>query len=133
MERRTQFSWLFIPLLCGILLAAVPVGRLISFSLLPHKVGSEKFIYLIVRKGQSSVEISKALASQGIVSDGKLFAWIGRLTFQWKGVKAGEYKLSPSMSPFEIFSTITSGISAAHPLTIREGENMYEIAGDLQS
>jgi UPF0755 protein len=37
------------------------------------------------------------------------------------------------MSPIEIFSTLTSGISAAHPITVREGENFYEIANDLEA
>jgi UPF0755 protein len=36
------------------------------------------------------------------------------------------------MTPLQIFSTLTSGVSVAHPVTIREGENMYEIATDLE-
>jgi cell division protein YceG involved in septum cleavage len=39
--------------------------------------------------------------------------------------------MSTDMSPGEIFDVITSGVSIAHPVTVREGENMYEIADDL--
>ena len=36
------------------------------------------------------------------------------------------------MTPLEIFTILTSGISTTHPVTVREGENMYEIAEDLE-
>jgi UPF0755 protein len=36
------------------------------------------------------------------------------------------------MSPFAILLTFTSGISIVHPVTVREGENIYEIAQDLR-
>ena len=37
------------------------------------------------------------------------------------------------MTPMEIYATLVSGISVAHPVTVREGENSYEIADDLAS
>ena len=37
------------------------------------------------------------------------------------------------MTPLELLGVITSGISVVHPVTVREGENMYEIAADLAS
>ena len=75
--------------------------------------------------------MSRSLNKLGIIANSRWFFWYGRLTGKWKKVKVGEYRLSPSMSPIEIFNTLTSGISIGHPITIREGENLYEIAEDL--
>jgi UPF0755 protein len=37
------------------------------------------------------------------------------------------------MTPIEVLATITSGISIKHPVTIREGQNMYEVAAELEA
>jgi UPF0755 protein len=57
---------------------------------------------------------------------------LGRVSRLWKRVKAGEYKFTPQMTPLEVFRVLTSGVSVLHPLTVREGENMYQIAQDLE-
>ena len=90
-------------------------------------------IILEVHKGQSPNELTHLLITQGVVADGRSFIWLGRLTRQWKKIKAGEYKLAGAMSPLEIFATITSGVSVPHPITVREGENMYEVAADVEA
>ncbi len=68
------------------------------------------------------------MESKGIVSSSLRFWWLGRLTRQWGNIKAGEYKVSASQPPLQIFQIITSGISVTRPLTIPEGENLYEVA-----
>ncbi len=110
---------------------SIPAIQLALFAFSSAQPGSSSTTLIEVNKGEAQTEIIKKLVTHGIISDGKFFLWLGKITRQWKGIKAGEYKLSPSMSPIEIFSVITSGISASHPLTVREGENIYEIADDL--
>jgi len=94
-----------------------------------ESANSEKFIE--IRKGESPQEISRILFSDDLISDSGGFVLAGRLLRQWRKIKVGEYKLAAGMSPMEIFNIITSGISVSHPVTVREGENMYEIADDL--
>jgi UPF0755 protein len=48
-------------------------------------------------------------------------------------MKAGEYQVSASMTPIQILGVVTSGISLSHPITIREGDNLYEVADLLDS
>jgi UPF0755 protein len=86
-----------------------------------------------IRKGETNGEIARQLLSKQAISEIRWFNWLGRFTGNWKKIKAGEYEVSGSMSPLQIFSTITSGLSVIHPITVREGENMYEIAADLES
>jgi UPF0755 protein len=67
----------------------------------------------------------------GAISDAESFYWLGKLTLRWNALKAGEYQVSPKMSPLEIFSVLTSGVSILHPVTIHEGDNIYLIAEEF--
>ena len=89
--------------------------------------------FIIVNRRESASQLTKTLESNGLVSDGRKFMWLGRLTREFNSVKAGEYAISSDMSPFQILNVLTSGISVNHPVTVREGENMYEIADDIQA
>ncbi len=113
-------------------IGAVFSARLAFYAFSPAQPGSDAAVILEVRKGQGPLEISRSLESSHAIHDSESFALVGRLSRQWGKIKAGEYKVSPGMSPLEIFGVITSGVSIAHPITIREGENMYEIASDLE-
>lgn len=106
---------------------------LAQFALAPADPASQEEIFFEVHRKQTPREIVLALEENKLISDSALFHRLGRITRQWKDIKAGEYKLSAKMSPIEIFSVITSGISVALPLTLREGENMYELADNLQN
>ncbi|MCM2323856.1 MAG: endolytic transglycosylase MltG [Oligoflexia bacterium] len=103
------------------------------FAFQPLKGGSSDSAIIEIQRGQGPREISRILFSNGAIKDPARFVWLGRLSRQWKNIKAGEYKVSPAQTPLEIFATITSGISVSHPVTIREGENMYEIGATLET
>jgi UPF0755 protein len=124
---------LAIGLLVLLVAGLVKSSGFIWFAFAPAKPNSQESKIIEVHKRQSPNEITQILHQDGIISDSLSFVLLGRITRQWGRLKAGEYKVSPAMSPIEILSVITSGISIAHPLTIREGENMYEIATELQA
>jgi UPF0755 protein len=89
-----------------------------------------------IKRGDNPREITRKLRSQGVIREGlqeSQFFWLGRALRQWERVKAGEYQINYYMSPMEIFTVLSSGVSMAHPVTIREGENMYEIAAELET
>jgi UPF0755 protein len=112
---------------------AVPAAIFGTFALSAAKPGSDAKLVIEIRKGESPGEIARALAALGATSDGRKLFWLGRITRQWKWVKAGEYEVSPAMSAIELLAVVTSGVSVAHPVTVREGENMYEIAEDIET
>lgn len=85
-----------------------------------------------IHSGHRPNELAVQLQEAGIISDAKEFLFLGKILRKWKNLKVGEYALSPSQSPIEIFSIITSGISAATVVTVSEGKNLYQIAQQLQ-
>lgn len=108
-------------------------GSFLIFAVTPAVPGSEESVIVEIQKGQGPAEVSSILATRKVVSDARQFQLYGKLTRTWPKLKAGEYKVSPGMRPSEVFAVITSGISVPHPITVREGENMYEVAADLES
>lgn len=88
-----------------------------------------------VHKGIPPHELARLLVANHVLAedDEAKFVWLGRILRQWRRLKAGEYKFTPTMTRLEIFATLGSGISVAHPITVREGENIYEIGADIES
>lgn len=86
-----------------------------------------------VTKGQSPASVSRQLESMQIVRSGKIFQYYGRLKGSWEKTKAGEYELSPSMTPDQIFAILQSGVSISRPFLVREGENSYEISMAIEA
>ncbi|MCM2276965.1 MAG: endolytic transglycosylase MltG [Oligoflexia bacterium] len=130
--RRTRLviGGLFLAVFLFIAFQAATLGL---FAIQPFKPGSTEATIIEIQRGQGPREIARALFSNGVIHDPSKFVWLGKLTRQWKRIKAGEYQVSPGQSAMELFATITSGISVRHPVTVREGENIYEIATQLEA
>ncbi|MDR3607718.1 MAG: endolytic transglycosylase MltG [Oligoflexia bacterium] len=105
-------------------------ARLAMFALSPLRQIPADGIIIEVFKGQSPKDISRLLVKDGAIApeNERLFRILGRVGRYWRRVKAGEYRITQNNTPVQIFSALVSGISIIHPVTVREGENMYEIA-----
>ncbi len=108
------------------------LGGLFLFSVSPGP-GDRQPVLFEVSRGQSQREIAQLLEEKKIVSSAEDFRFLGRVLGKWSQLKAGEYQLSSQMSPLQVLSVLTSGASFGRPLTVREGENSYEIAKDLET
>lgn len=121
------------------LLAVAVIGvqgvRLASFVFTPMRNPNPNGAIIELHKGLGPKDLTRLLISNGVVppASEREFVLLGRIGRFWHRVKAGEYKFNPSMTPIEVFSVITSGFSIQHPVTVREGENIYEIAADVEA
>ncbi len=90
-----------------------------------------KPVVVNIETGESVPAIARQLQDAGLISNPGIF----RDYLQYAGLdttlKAGEYKLSPSMTPIEIAQAIQSPISADVTLTILPGWRSEEIANAL--
>ncbi|MBN1105536.1 MAG: endolytic transglycosylase MltG [Deltaproteobacteria bacterium] len=81
-----------------------------------------------VREGETPREVAQELENRGIVTSSRLLhLWI-KLLGHDKGIKVGEYALSPEMSPMTILERLRRGLIVTHPVTIPEGFNRGQIA-----
>jgi UPF0755 protein len=96
----------------------------------PLKPGGSE-VSLTINPGESVPSITGKLWEAGLISNPGAF----RSYLQYSGLdislKAGEYELSPSMTPLEIANAIQSSISADVTLTILPGWRVEEIASSL--
>ncbi len=111
---------------------AYKVVDFVRLAYTPANPENSNTVIIELRKGEGPNEIARFLTDQGVLRDPKNFIWLGRVTRKWKKLKVGEYEVSGKMTPMLIFHTLTSGVSLAHPLTLREGENLYELAEELE-
>jgi UPF0755 protein len=122
----------------GILILAVGLGAvalglpLLLFSINPMDRSSSAILTVEVPKGAGPQRISALLKEKGAISSAAHFQRLGSLTRAWKDVKAGEYELSPRMTPLEVFQKLASGQSKTYPVTVREGDNLFQIAEQLK-
>ncbi len=90
--------------------------------------------YMVVEipKGTSFKDVAKRLEEKGLIRSKEIFYLLAWYKKQAGLIKAGEYKLSPSMTPEKILQILVSGKVVQHLVTIPEGYNMFQIADLLQ-
>ena len=132
MGSRSALRWMLTSLFVILLALAIPAGRIALFAIRPASPGSAIESTLLVQRGTGPTELARNLEKTRAVSSARDFVMLGRLLRKWGKVRSGEYAVSSTMTPLEIFSVLSSGKSIAHAVTVREGENMYEVAGALE-
>lgn len=128
MMRATRATLFSLVLIAGLWIAT----SLFLFATRPHRTPKNERAVIEIHRGMAPREIARRLTDLGAISDPESFFWLGKLTFRWSALKAGEYQVSPKMSPLEIFAVLTSGVSILHPVTIHEGDNIYQVAAEFQ-
>ncbi len=93
----------------------------------PFRPKSETRIVEFAR-GTSLRGISAKLEAKGFIQSRHLFTLLAWVRNRSRGLQAGEYRLSASMSPAEILDVLARGAVVQHALTIPEGYNIREIA-----
>lgn len=81
-----------------------------------------------VKSGENFQLMSRRLGELGIIEHPDKFRWYARLKGHDKNVKAGEYQLSPFLTPKQILEIMVSGKVMLHRITIPEGYNLFQIA-----
>lgn len=84
-----------------------------------------------IREGATLREVAEILEERGVIKSPTLFLLWGKWMGYGREIKAGEYLLSPAMSPIKVFSVLIGGVSITYPVTIPEGFNRKQIAALL--
>lgn len=95
-----------------------------------NKKGTE--ITFVVTKGDGVRKISANLEKDKIISQDITFMLYLKLSGLSSSIKAGEYRLSPSMSPLTIADILTKGKVASKKITIPEGWTIDDIGNYLE-
>jgi UPF0755 protein len=82
-------------------------------------------------EGMTLKGIAAKLEDTGIIKNRQMFTLWARLKKYSRSIKAGEYCLSPGMTPEEILMVLTRGNIVSHPVTFPEGLSLYQMADIL--
>ena len=83
---------------------------------------------IIVKAGQKFKSLSEILHQKGVINHPAKFRLFSRIKGHDKNIKAGEYVLSPTMTPKIILKIFVIGKVRLHRITIPEGYNLRQVA-----
>jgi UPF0755 protein len=87
----------------------------------------------VVKEGSSLKEVAGELEKGGLITNKTLFVLWARVKGYGKGVRAGEYSLSPAMAPIQLLEILRKGLVILHAVTIPEGFTRHQIADLLEA
>ena len=103
----------------------------------PLDRGSEEKIFFQVESGWTTSQIAEELKKQGVIRNSSAISFITnyRMSDEERDdmkITAGEYQLSPAMTPSEVLASLISGKVVLYELQIPPGANINEIAQLVQ-
>lgn len=117
------FLYVFLPLA----VVGVSYRALELYFLEPANPGDTKVVLIDVTPEKSFREFAQELESKGLVRTAFSLRAIARFKELDKDLKAGEYELSPSMTPEQILAKIVRGEMVLRRATIKEGARAIEM------
>ncbi len=122
-----------------LLYIAIPVAvalgtyRALHFYFLdPVDPDNTQTVLIDATETKSFNEIAQSLQSQGLIRNGFTFRLLARLQHKDTLVKAGEYEISPSMSPQQILNKLVRGEMFTRRVTVKEGMTIADISAALE-
>jgi UPF0755 protein len=102
------------------------------FLVTPANRGGSDQVF-IVKEGSSLKEVAGQLEKRGLITNKTLFVLWARVKGYGKGVRAGEYSLSPATPPIQLLEILRKGLVILHAVTIPEGFTRDQIADLLEA
>lgn len=88
----------------------------------------KKDIEVFIPKGASFSYIASTFKDKGIIKNELIFKIVGRILGIEKRARAGYYLVTNDMNLMEIFKKLLEGKIIEYPLTVIEGDSIFEIA-----
>jgi UPF0755 protein len=90
---------------------------------------SPETVSVVIPKGSGPQKIAQILEEKGVIGDATLFyRWVKFVAKKQAALKAGEYELSPSMTPEQIVALLEVGKPPEVKITVPEGLRKEEVA-----
>lgn len=119
------------------LLTLVAVGVLVRGALflqrLDEPLRAQPGDIVLIRAGQSLTSVANALAERGILAHPLDFRLYARLDGQASRIRAGEYALSPTMTPRTLLRKLVAGEVVYHQVRLLEGWTALQAVAAVQA
>jgi len=98
----------------------------------PHKADTQP-VTIQLPKGSSVRGTLYFLEKQGLVAPSPYIRFVGKVGESVPAVQAGEYELSPALSPLSMLKLLAAGKVKTYSFTIPEGYTVNEVAAVLEA
>lgn len=105
----------------------------VKAGLTPPRPGDQQMMALDITRGSGTWAIARALADKGLIRDPGIFRWLARYRGVDGRLQAGEYLLSPGMTPDEIIGKLVQGDVITYSFTVPEGYTVEQVVKLLVS
>lgn len=113
--------------------AAMTTYRALHYYFLdPANPENTQTVLIDATETKSFNDIAQSLQSQGLIRNSATFTILARLQHKDTLVKAGEYEISPSMSPQQILNKLVRGEMFTRRVTVKEGMTLTDISAALE-
>ncbi|MBI2875357.1 MAG: endolytic transglycosylase MltG [Candidatus Tectomicrobia bacterium] len=87
---------------------------------------------VVIPKGLGACQVASLLEERGLIRRASTFYLLALLKGKQGHLSAGEYRLSPGMTPAEILETLSQGKVLLHSVTLPEGITVQDVARLLE-
>jgi len=112
-------------------LASFGVYRAYEMARTPHQGYGGEEIFFTVDRGATGTRIGRALETEGIIDDARLFVAALRLRGETGSLQAGEYRFAEPLSTLDVVERLVSGDIYTFVVTVPEGLTLSETAEHL--
>lgn len=109
------------------LLAAYGGYRIYTRTLPVDKSGKSKSAVVSIPKGSTTAQVAHILRKKGLIQSEFVFRQYAKFSGYAPKLKAGEYKISPSLDLKGILALLSKGSVVSYSFTIPEGYNVKQI------
>jgi UPF0755 protein len=88
---------------------------------------------VVVPPGSGLEQISKTLASEGVIQRAEVFVLGAKLSGEARNLKAGEYRFPERASPRDVMAILKSGETVVRRLTFAEGLTVFQVLEKLNA
>jgi UPF0755 protein len=113
-------------------LLAVLLGRYQDFRNSPLHVSEPGVIYQIA-VGTSLAQLAHDLQRRGIIEHPQYLIWLGRELDLAHRLQAGEYEITPGMTPESLLRKLAAGEVVQHAITLIEGQTFKEMLALIEA
>ena len=86
-----------------------------------------------LKPGSNYVRVVNELKQAGLITQSRYLRWYGRLTGKARKIKAGEYEITPGLTPRQLLDMIIIGKVRQYALTLVEGWNFRQVMDAVHS
>ena len=119
--------WILIAI-APVLIAVIAAIVIFYFSFYVPTGELSEPVVVMIGKGDTLSGVAGELGDLGAIKNEKLFITTARVIGAQKRIRAGEYEITPDMSPNDILILLLRGKVIEYSVVIPEGYNIYQVS-----